>query len=389
MNANDKIKDSELQLEEALIERVRKINLSEKAVIEAIVNISEGRRIDVIDKVALAVKEGQASLIDVTSDYSHNRTVLTFMSDPIKITRSIIRLIKAATEEIDLNFHEGVHPRIGAVDVVPLVPIKGVTYEECVKLANVIGQFIGDVLKIPVYLYEKAAKDKNRTNLASFRNMGFEKLRAQLIKLHGGEKASYDVIASCSEKASYEDHESHGDRESCSESKVRTSANSQDDMVQTQYLTENHISYMPDYGPRLLHETAGAIALGVRKPLIAFNVNLGTDDVHIAKEIAGIIREKNGGMPGVKALGLEVKLKEGTSIRKVAQVSMNIVDYHKSSLYQIVNKIKILAHERNTEIYNTEIIGLCPMELVGEYFRQSLKLKGYNGNRTIIEWNLL
>ena len=221
-----------------------------RRVVECVPNFSEGRRTEVIDQIAKAIATvPHAHVLDVQSDADHNRTVVTFAGEPEAVEEAAFRGIEKAAELIDMNLHRGEHPRMGAADVVPFVPIKGVTMEDCVAIAQRLGQRVGRELGIPVYLYEKAATRPDRRNLAKVRRGEYEGIKAE--------------IATKPERE-------------------------------------------PDFGPRRLGK-AGATVIGARPPLIAFNVYLGTDDVGVAKAIARAVRHSSGGLRYVKALGLLVK----------------------------------------------------------------------------------
>jgi glutamate formiminotransferase len=225
--------------------------------IECIPNFSEARRPDVVDKIVAAIQSVEgAKLLDRSSDLDHNRTVLTFAGTPAAVEEAAFRAIRQAADLIDLNEHKGEHPRIGATDVVPFVPLAGVSMEECVLLARRLGERVGSELRIPVYLYEYAATRPERTNLENLRKGQFEGLREEI--------------------------QSNPDRK-------------------------------PDFGPARLG-SAGATVIGARDPLIAFNVYLTTSDVEIAKKIARAIRQSSGGLRYVKALGLFVEERAQVSI---------------------------------------------------------------------------
>jgi glutamate formiminotransferase len=228
-----------------------------RKIVECVPNFSEGRRKEVIDQIAEAIVAAPGvHVLDVQSDADHNRTVVTFVGEPEAVEEAAFRGIEKAAELIDMNLHRGEHPRMGAADVVPFVPIKGVTMEDCVAIARQLGERVGRELGIPVYLYEKAATRPERQNLAEVRRGEYEGIKAE--------------IATKPERA-------------------------------------------PDFGPRHVGR-AGATAIGARPPLIAFNVYLGTDDVEVAKAIARAVRHSSGGLRYVKALGLLVKGKAQVSM---------------------------------------------------------------------------
>jgi glutamate formiminotransferase len=263
--------------------------------VECVPNFSEGRRGDVISSIydAIAAVNG-VYMLGVSSDVDHNRTVITFAAPPQVITEAAYRGIETASRLIDLDQHRGVHPRIGATDVVPLIPLRDVTMPECVTIAHDLGRRVGEELGIPVYFYEYAATRPDRRNLADVRTQPYEQLK-QTIK-------------------------SDADRK-------------------------------PDYGPARLGKV-GATAIGAREPLIAFNAFLNTDNVEIAVKIAEAVRESGGGLPYLKALGLLVEGK--------AQVSMNVIDFRRTSLYTIWERVKLEASKHGVLITHTEIVGLIP-----------------------------
>lgn len=278
------------------------------ALVECIPNFSEGRRSDVIAALVEAITSVPVTLLDVSSDADHNRTVVTFAGEPELVTEAIFRGAQAAAERIDLETHTGVHPRIGAVDVIPFVPLRDISLAECAMLARAFGQRLADGLALPVYLYEAAALRPERANLAEVRRGGYEGLKNTI---HTPERK-------------------------------------------------------PDFGlPQL--GRAGAVAVGARMPLIAFNAYLSTPDVTIAQAVALAIRESGGGLPGLKALGL--------SVQGQAQVSMNIIDYRKASLFKIMAALRAEADKYGVTVTHTELIGLIPQAALNDYTLQSLMLQ--------------
>ena len=280
-------------------------------IVECVPNFSEGRRKDVVDAIVNSiVSGGNVRLIDREMDGDHNRSVITFVGEPEECLNAAFEGVRKAAELIDLNKHHGEHPRIGATDVVPFIPVKDVTMEECVELANRLGKRIADKLSIPVYLYEEAATKPSRKNLANIRKGQFEGLKTAI--------------------------ESDPERK-------------------------------PDFGEAKIHPTAGATVVGARYYLIAFNVNLRTDDLSVAKKIAKSIRFKNGGFRYIKAMGFAIKE------RGIVQVSMNMTNYQKTSLYHAFEFIKREAERYGVLIAGSELVGLTPMESVidvaGYYLR--------------------
>lgn len=286
-------------------------------IVECVPNFSEGRRKDVIEKLADAVRgvEG-ARLLGYEADNDHNRSVFTIAGEPGPVSEAAFQACKLASTLIDLNEHSGEHPRMGATDVIPFIPISEISTEECVKLAEKLGERIGTELEIPVFLYGEAARSEERQNLANVRKGQFEGLREEI---------------------------------------------------------GNNSSRKPDFGPEKIHPTAGATAVGARFFLIAYNVNLDTTDLKLAKRIAKAIREKDGGMPGVKAMGFE--LKEENCV----QVSMNLVDYRKTSPALAFHRIAELAEEAGVLIKDSEVVGLLPQEALELCARQTMELKKLQG----------
>jgi len=292
--------------------------------VECVPNVSEGRRKDIIKTLKdeiLSVKE--IKLLDYSSDFDHNRSVYTFVGSPEKVLEAAYRLTSKSLELIDLNKHKGEHPRIGAIDVIPFVPIKNVTMNDCIMITRGLGRRLGENLNLPVYLYEEAATAPHRRNLANIRRGEFERLNEKM-----------------------KDPE-----------------------------------WKPDFGPDRPHPTGGATIVGARVPLIAFNVNLNTKDVSIAKIIAKAIREKDGGFPCVKALGLELKDKDLT------QVSMNLTDYKVTPVYEVFNKIVELAKENGVEVVESEIIGLIPIDAISQIISHYIKLPDFKSDR-ILEYKI-
>ena len=291
------------------------------AIVECVPNFSEGRRKDVVDKIVYSIRSVPGiKVLDVESDADHNRSVVTFTGGKEHIQEAAFRGARAASELIDLTKHKGQHPRMGALDVLPFVPISGVSLDECVEIANRVGARIAKDLKIPVYMYESAAKRPDRANLENVRRGEFEGLREAIL------------------------HD------------------------ETRY---------PDYGPRMLHPTAGASAVGARMPLIAFNVNLKTADVKIAKDIAKKIRASSGGMPKVKALGFMLEA------RGMAQVSMNLTDYTVTPISHVFEAVKAEAEARGVEVAESEIIGLIPLDAVCDLAARFLKIEKFTSGQVL------
>lgn len=287
--------------------------------IECVPNFSEGRRLSVINKIADSAKKVKGvKVLDVEWDRSHNRSLVTIVGTPEDILKAAFEMVKTATKLIDMRKHKGEHPRIGATDVIPFIPVSGTTINECVVLSNKLARKVADELKIPVYMYEASAKKKNRINLADIRKGEYEGLRKEI---------------------------------------------------------ETNPERKPDYGPSQMHPTAGATVIGARKYLVAYNVNLETKDVEIAKKIAGKIREKDGGLPGVKALGFKVG--------GFAQVSINLVDFEKTNFDEAYRAIEKEAKKLNVKIKNSEIYGMIPLEAVTRAAKNSFKIEGLKSDQIL------
>ena len=266
--------------------------------VESVPNFSEGRRMDVVDRLAAAVENVPgACLLDRTSDQSHNRSVLTLAGETAPVLEALERAVGVAIAEIDMEKHSGEHPRIGAVDVVPFVPLAGATMSDCIELARTFGSRIADRFGLPVYLYGEAATTPSRVRLADVRRGQYEGLKT-LIGEPGRE---------------------------------------------------------PDFGPARIHKTAGAVAVGARPFLIAYNINLDSPDVELAKRIARRIRESSGGLPKVQANGFWL------ADRRQAQVSMNLLDFRTTPLWLVWEAVKSEASEEGVELVESELIGLAPL----------------------------
>jgi glutamate formiminotransferase len=290
-------------------------------IVECVPNFSEGRRKEVVDEIVAAITSVDGvRLLDRETDPDHNRSVITFVGDRAAVSEAAFRAAKTAVARIDMNHHKGEHPRVGALDVLPFVPIAGVTMEDCVALARSVGKRIADELQVPVYLYEAAAMRPDRRALPDVRRGEYEGLKVAI--------------------------ETDPDRK-------------------------------PDFGPAKLHPTAGASVVGARPILIAWNVNLRTTDLGIAKRIAKAIRESDGGLPAVRAKGFAL------ADRGLVQVSMNMVDYRKTSLVQAYEAIRGLAAKEGVEIAESEIIGLVPLDAILEGATQYFKLARFHRNQVL------
>lgn len=293
--------------------------------IECVPNISEGRNPDVVKACADAVSSVPGiRLMNVTSDADHNRSVLTFIGSPESVTEAAVRLCKQAVKSIDLTRHHGEHPRMGAVDVIPFIPVRNAEMDDAVAVARTAGKRIAEEAGVPVYLYEKAATAEHRRNLADVRRGQFEGL-PEKTKLPG---------------------------------------------------------WQPDFGSGY-HPTAGISIVGAREFLIAYNLELSTSDVSIAKEIAKAIRESSGGLPCVKALGM--MLHETNT----AQVSVNLTDFRVTPLYRVVEAVRAEAEKRGVTVTNTELIGMSPMKALIESAAYYLKIRDFDYDTQVLENYLL
>jgi glutamate formiminotransferase len=303
--------------------------------VESVPNFSEGRRIEVVDKLAAAIESVPGvALLDRTSDPSHNRTVLTLAGETAPILEALERTVAVAVAEIDMESHSGEHPRIGAVDVVPFVPLAGASMADCIELARAFGSRVADRFGIPVYLYGEAATSPARQRLADVRRGQYEGLRTQI-----GEPG----------------------RE-------------------------------PDFGPSSLHKSAGAMAVGARPFLIAYNINLESRDVELAKRIARRIRESSGGLPRVQANGFWIEELDR------AQVSMNLLDYRTTPLWLVWEAVRAEAAEDGVHLAESELIGLAPLGAllevadhagVSEHLAQEERLAGAAGFLKLREFSPL
>jgi glutamate formiminotransferase len=279
--------------------------------VECVPNFSEGRKPETVQSIAEAIATVEtACVLDTHIDPDHNRSVITFVAAPENVVEAAVRAVGRATELIDMRTHRGEHPRLGATDVLPFVPVSGVTMDECVRLAHEAGKRIARELSIPVYFYERAALRRDRVNLEDVRRGALELLREQITK--------------------------NPDR-------------------------------VPDEGAPVVHDTAGAIAVGARPFLIAFNVVLRSDDIAIARQVAKSIRARNGGLPFLKALGFRL------TTRSCVQVSMNLVNYEVTGMEAAYDAIRREAERLGVEIDGTEIVGLVPRNALNrdaEYFRK-------------------
>jgi glutamate formiminotransferase len=291
--------------------------------VECVPNFSEGRdpaKVDAIVDTLCSVSG--VALLDREMDADHNRCVITILGPKEAVMEAVLRGVRKAAELIDLTQHQGAHPRIGATDVIPFVPIEGVSVEDCVEMARTVGEEIWRRHEIPVYLYEEAATRPERTNLENIRRGQFEGLR--------------DEVQTDPDRA-------------------------------------------PDFGEPRLHPTAGAIVVGVRKFLIAYNINLNTSDVSVAKKIAKAIRFSSGGLRYVKAMGVDLKA------RNLAQVSMNLTDYEKTPVFRVFEMVKREAARYGVAIVGSEIVGLIPKKAIEGSADFFLQLEEFNPQQQILE----
>ncbi|MBR5390295.1 MAG: glutamate formimidoyltransferase [Clostridia bacterium] len=296
--------------------------------IECIPNFSVSRETDPVvfqGLVDVANSVPGCAVLDVQTDGSHNRCVFTMVGSPAAIEEVAFQLTKKAAETINMTKHVGQHPRMGATDVIPFVPAMDVTVQECVELSKRLGQRVWDELRIPVFLYEDSAASPNRTNLAKIRKGQFEGMAEKL----------------------------------------------------------QQPEWAPDFGERKPHPTAGVVAIGARMPLIAFNVNLDTDDLSVADKIAKAIRGSSGGFKYCKAIGIFLE------DRKIAQVSMNMVNYEGTPLYYAYEMIRALADRYGVRIIGSELVGLTPAKALVDCAEYYLKLENFDCRKQVMEYHLL
>ena len=288
--------------------------------IQCVPNFSEGKDKAIIEKIVEEIKTmDEVKVLDYSMDKDHNRSVVTFIGEPEKVIEAAFNVAKVASKLIDMRVHTGEHPRMGATDVIPLIPISDVTMEECVGYSKKLGKRIGEELDIPVFLYEKSATSVTRENLADVR------------------RGQYEGMA--------------------------------DKLKQEEW--------QPDFGPSILNVKAGVTAIGARMPLVAFNVNLDTDDITIAKNIAKVVRASGGGFKYCKALGIEI------TERNIVQVSMNMVDYTKTSLFRVFDTIEREAMRFGVNVIGSEIIGLVPMQALVDVADYYLRLEEFDSSQIL------
>jgi glutamate formiminotransferase / 5-formyltetrahydrofolate cyclo-ligase len=288
--------------------------------IECVPNVSEGRKTDVVDALVQTLRSVDGvRVLDVSSDAAHNRSVLTVAGDAGPLKAAVIALVGAAVERIDLRSHAGEHPRLGAVDVVPFVPIEGVTIAECVTLAKATAAEVAERFHVPVFLYEEAASSPARRNLEDIRRGEFEGLAAKM----------------------------------------------------------SSPAWAPDFGPPGPHPTAGAIVMGARMPLIAFNINLATDRLDVAKKIASAIRHSSGGFRFVKAMGIAL------DDRGIVQVSINLTNHEKTPMHRVFDAVRREAERYGVRVLESEIIGLTPQAALVSAAEHYLQLARFSPDQVL------
>lgn len=290
------------------------------AVIECVPNVSEGRRQDVITQLTETLRAVPGMrVLDVQSDAAHNRSVFTLAGDAAAMSAGIPKLFEGAIGAIDLKTHKGEHPRMGAVDVTPFIPIEGVTMAECVELAKSVAKDVASRFSLPVYLYEEASTNPERKNLEDIRRGEFEGLAAKMAKP----------------------------------------------------------GWAPDFGPASPHPTAGASVIGARMPLIAYNINLATNRLDVAKNIAAAIRFSSGGLRYVKAMGIPLE------DRGIVQVSMNLTNYEKTPIFRVFEMVKREAERHGVSVLESEIVGLVPAAALRQSVEWYLQLEGFSANQVL------
>lgn len=286
-----------------------------KRILETVPNFSEGRRPEVIEAIADCFRGREnVKLLDYSADKDHNRSVFTVVGDCEPLRDAVIAAAKVALSMIDLRVHQGQHPRMGAVDVIPFIPVRGCDLADADRIAREVAKALGEDLQFPVFLYERSASKATRENLADIRRGGFEGMFEKM----------------------------------------------------------KDEAWQADFGPAAPHPSGGVVAVGARMPLIAFNVNLGTDRLEIASEIAKKVRHLNGGFRYIKGMG--VMLDE----RGIAQVSMNVTDYTKTSLYRVFETIKMEAKRYGVSVVGSELIGLAPLAALADAAEYYLQIENFN-----------
>ena len=289
--------------------------------IECVPNISEGRRPDVAEAIAQAADGPGRKVIDLSMDPDHNRSVITIVGEPDGLLDGVLGLARRASELIDLNVHRGEHPRMGAVDVIPFIPVRGVTMADCIDLSRRVGERIASELSIPVYLYEESATREERRNLATIRKGQFEGFSEKI----------------------------------------------------------KDPQWMPDFGEARIHPSAGVVAVGAREFLIAYNIDLATSDLSVAKEIARAVRYSSGGLRYVKALGFPL------SEKGIVQVSMNLTNFKKTPILRVFELVKREAERRGVMVIGSEIVGTIPRQALYDVARMILQVRDFSEDLVLEE----
>ncbi|MGV8145542.1 MAG: glutamate formimidoyltransferase [Alkaliphilus sp.] len=291
-----------------------------KKIVQCVPNFSEGRDKDIIEKIVNSFrgKEG-VKLLDYSNDEDHNRMVVTVVGEPEPLKNAIVEAMGVAIAEIDMTKHEGQHPRMGATDVVPFIPIKNVSMDEAIELAKEVAKEASEKYALPIFLYEKAAISKERENLAKVRKGQFEGMAEKM----------------------------------------------------------EEPNWKPDYGPDYIHKTAGVTAIGARTALVAFNVNLDTNNLEIANKIAKDVRHISGGLRFCKGMGVELE------DRGIVQVSMNMTNFEKTPLYRVFELIKIEAKRYGVNVVGSEVIGLVPMDALVATAEYYLGIEGFSTEQVL------
>lgn len=289
--------------------------------IECVPNISEGHRRELAESIASAASGPDRKVIDLSMDPDHNRSVITIVGQPKGLLEGVLALAKKASELIDLNVHHGEHPRMGAVDVIPFIPVRGVTMADCIALSRCVGERIAVDLKIPVYLYEESATSEPRRNLVAIRKGEFEGFAEKITRPE----------------------------------------------------------WRPDFGEAKIHPTAGVVAVGAREFLIAYNIDLATSDLSVAKEIARAVRFSSGGLRYVKALGFSL------AERGIVQVSMNLTNFKKTPILPVFEFVKREAERRGVMVVGSEIVGTVPRQALYDVAQMALRVSGFSDDLILEE----
>jgi glutamate formiminotransferase / 5-formyltetrahydrofolate cyclo-ligase len=303
-----------------LLKKPIKREENELKIVQCVPNFSEGRDLEKVEKIVDVLRNReQVRLISYEPDKDYNRTVVTLLGEPQAIKAAVIDLVEMTTKLIDLNVHKGEHSRMGATDVIPFIPIRNISMEECITLAHETAKELNEKFQIPIFLYEEAASNEERRNLATIRKGQFE---GMIDKIKEAE-------------------------------------------------------WYPDYGKAEIHPTAGATAVGARSSLIAFNINLDTENEEIASKIAKAIRHSSGGFRYIKAG--PAKIEE----RGIVQVTMNITNYQKTSIYRVFETVKMEAKRYGVNVIGSEFVGLVPLEAIVESMEYYLGLEGFDVNKVL------